>query len=214
MFQTSAEANRENVSTHCMKNTLIILILLTVFISCDNQTKLSRAKFTNLDSLLNFDTITEIYTNSELPPKIIDDALEENEQRPALHIDSVNRWTNKKSIIDSVRINFPKLSSFGNSVWETTCCGHQEMIFKTKKGQYVVSWLIFKDFGSIMFNEKYYKTNRKKLHDIINSLNRKIIRKEIYSVDSINYNLNDYYNKLNTNEYNIMGETRYVYILK
>ena len=197
-----------------MKNTLIILILLTVFISCDNQTKLSRAKFTNLDSLLNFDTITEIYTNSELPPKIIDDALEENEQRPALHIDSVNRWTNKKSIIDSVRINFPKLSSFGSSVWETTCCGHQEMIFKTKKGQYVVSWLIFKDFGSIMFNEKYYKTNRKKLHDIINSLNRKIIRKEIYSVDSINYNLNDYYNKLNTNEYNIMGETRYVYILK
>jgi hypothetical protein len=197
-----------------MKNTLRILLILTVLVSCNNESNLRRPKFRYLDSLLNFDTITEIYTNSELPPKITDDALEENEQRPPLHIDSINRWTNRKSIIDSIRINFPKLDSIGSSVWETTCCNHQEMIFKTKKGQYITYWLNFKNYGSIKFNEKYYRTNRKQLNDIINSLDRKIIRKEIYSVDSINYNLSDYYNKLNTNEYNIMGETRYVYILK
>ena len=185
-----------------------------MFVSCDNPPNLSKPEYTNLDSLLNFDTITAIYTANELPPKITDDALEENEPRAPLHIDSINRWTNSKSIIDSVRRNFPKLSSFGNDVWETTCCGHQEMVFKTKKGKHIVYWLNYKDFGSIKFNEKYYKTNRKKLNDIINSLDRKIIRKEIYSVDSTNYNLSDYYNKLNTNVYNIMGETRYVYILK
>ncbi|MES2410759.1 MAG: hypothetical protein V4535_04875 [Bacteroidota bacterium] len=197
-----------------MKNILRIVIISIVLVSCDDQTGISNPKFTHLDSLLNFDTITEIYTISELPPKITDDALEVDEPKPLLHVDSVNRWTNNKSIIDSIRFNFPMLSSFGTSVWETTCCGHQEIIFKTKKGQYRIYWLNFKDFGGVQFNEKYYKTNRGKLNTVINSLDRKIIRKEIYSVDSSLYDLSDHYNKINTNEYTIIGETRYVYILK
>ena len=197
-----------------MKNILRILITLTLFVSCDNHSNINKTKRCSLDSILNFDTITAIYSANELPPRIIDDAIEDTEKRAPLHIDSINHWTNSKSIIDRIRVNFPKLESFGNGVWETTCCGNHEMIIKTKNGEYTIYWLNFNDYGGVKINEKYYKTNRKQLNRIINLLDRKIIRTEIYSVDSNKYNVKDYYNKRNTNEYNIMGETRYVYILK
>lgn len=197
-----------------MKNALRIVVLLTVFISCNNNSSLNKPLPTSLDSLLNFDTIIAIYTSNELPLKILDDAIEGNDTKPSLHIDSTNRWTNSRSIIDSVRMKFPKLSSFGNSVWETTCCRHQELIIKTKKGEHVIYWLNFNDYGGIKFNDKYYKTNRGQLNNLINLLDRKIIRKEIYLDDSIKFSLNDYYNKRNTNEYHILKDTRYVYILK
>ena len=195
------------------------MTLSAIVASCDinstfNKSTTDKPVFTQLDTLINFDTIVEVYSHSGNPPKVTDDALEEGGVRPPLYVDSINRWTNSLVIIDSLKKLFPKLTITPNGVIETSCCGYHDLFIVTKRKQHTIFWLNSGIDGSVMFDDVIYTANKDKLNKLFTLLNRKIIRKEIQTKDSIHYNRNNIYNKkYMTRDYKNY-ETMFVYELK
>jgi hypothetical protein len=198
---------------------LLIIIILIVWSSCSNQKAIEKKLPTQLDSLLNFDTIVSIYTYSPLPPQITHDEIEDGPEAKAdapsaLYIDSINKWTNSIIILDSIKKIFPQFIVVKDGAFETSNCDcYKELFIVTKKQKHILSFLTHTGEGTIRFDEEriVYKTNLDKLYAICDLLDRKIIRKEIPMKDSINYNLKDIYNR---NYYYKGQEGMVVYLLK
>ncbi len=193
-----------------------ILGIALVLSSCNNSPAIKKTAFTTLDSLLNFDTLIAVYTYPGLPPKITDDSMEEGDRLPPLYIDSVGKWTNSLSVLDSVRKIFPKCVISNEGEERVACDSYNELFLVTKHSQHTIHWVHHSGHGSIAFQPGriIYKTNLDKLNSIENLFDRKIIRKEIYAKDTANYKIDDPYNKNYTAKEFSWGPTRFVFILR
>jgi len=203
-----------------MKWTFSFITILFLLTNCsdknnDSQKLIQQIKDiivpNQIDSILNFDSIKAIYSCADIPPKITDDALEDGENRPPLYTDSINKWTNSKIIIDSIRQIFPKLTKFKGGIIESTCCGHREILIETTNNEITFSWNFNTSDSAVFINTIPYSSDKKTFNKIYRLLDRKIITKEIFLKDSIKFSLKDKYNS----KYSRTGyETRFVYILK
>ena len=197
-----------------VKKLIQIFIIALIVVSCDNKTSLDKRKLTYLDSLINFDTITAIYSKSSRPPQIkVDLIIGEEETKSTLYIDSINKWTQSQIILDSIAQIFPRLKQFPNPYWTTTCCGSMTLLIKTKKQEHSIYWLSLDD-SLVMFDQVIYKADKKNLNKINSLLDRKIITKEIPTNDSINYILNDVYNTEYLIPCDSGQETMFIYLIK
>lgn len=163
-----------------------------------------------IDSLMHFDSIIAIYTQIDSPPIITDDATEKGETRSTLYIDSINRWTKSKKVIDSVYNLFPNASKF-HGVIEFVCCGHRELFIQTTRKKFRISWNMNTSDSAVFVDTIPYRMDKNALNKIFKCLDRKIITKEILLKDSVLYMMGDIYNKEYSRSF---PETRLVYILK
>jgi len=198
------------------KKCIKILILSLIIVSCNNKEIVEKKlQPTQLDSLLHFDTIVTVYSHSGSPIKIAEDEIEEEVVKKSLWIDSVNKWTESKVLIDSIKKIFPCLTR--DSILETLGCDcYAELFIETKHQRHTLNWINQNGIGTVLLDSFpiIYKTNLNKLNTIRKMLDRKIIRKEITAKDSIKYNLNNTYNKKYLYYPDKSEETMYVYILK
>ena len=177
---------------------------------CSDHPTTKKSVLKQIDSILHYDTIVAIYSHGDPPPIISDDAIEEGDSHPQLYMDSINRWTNSKLLIDSLYTLFPFASKY-LGVIETVCCGHREILVQTSKHKYRFSWNINTSDSAVFIDTIPFRMDKNALNTIYNLLDRKIITKEIPSKDSILYPVIDIYNT----EYKRPGaETQLIYILK
>ncbi len=189
----------------------IIIFTLGFFLSfCSNRSNPKKAVSLQLDSLLNFETIIAVYSHSDQPLLINDDKIGGTANNEKLYIDSINRWSNSKQLIDSLYFAFPKLTKY-QGVINTVCCGQREILIQTSSNIFKVSWNINTADSSIYINTIPFCLNKRVFNRLYNSLDRKIITKEILLKDTIHYSLNDIYNI----QYDKSGfDTRLIYLLK
>lgn len=193
-----------------MWNKTLIALLCLAFTFCNNLSVKKKSRPGQLDSLVSFDSIVAIYTHGSTPPMITDDALEEEDSRPPLHIDSVERWTTSPEIIRAFKKKFPALKGRPSFI-EFTCCGYRELLVETSKQSFRLSWNVNTSDSTIMFDTIAF-IGDKNIFDKLSQLpERKIISKEILLKDTIYNNFADVYNQMYWKRNSL---TQFVYFLR
>ena len=162
-----------------MKNILRLIIIVTIFVSCDNKTGSIQSGKNQLDSLINFDTITTISLYGPEPKFVNEQPLNDSILilSETMFIDSTTfKWTNSSAPIEAFRNLFPRLIKVDNQVLDSSY-NFNELLIVGKNTVHTVTWIRGKKDSLISFDGIVFKTDKVQLKKAWSNLDRPIVIK-------------------------------------
>ena len=191
-----------------------------MFVSCDNKTNNVQSGKTQLDSLINFDTLKVVSLYGPEPKFANEQPLDDKILilSETMFMDSTTlKWATEPESINKFKRLFPKLTKADNQYWDSTNFNVNELLLIGKNSVHNVTWYRGKKDSVINFDGVIYKTDKVQLKKAWSNFDRQIIIKEIYKKDTSLYDLTDFYNNyyiLQQDPDRPRNDKMFIYVLK